>query len=34
MNGQLDIFSLGCEPLKIDKPIRLIVLFVTQGKKI
>jgi DNA (cytosine-5)-methyltransferase 1 len=27
MNGQLDIFSIGCEPFKIDKPIRLIELF-------
>ena len=27
MNGQLDIFSIGCEPLKIKNKIRLIELF-------
>lgn len=29
--NQLDIFSIGCEPLKITKPIRLIELFAGYG---
>ena len=33
MNGQLDIFSIGCQPLKIDKPIRLIECFAGYGSQ-
>ena len=31
--NQLDIFSIGCEPLKITKPIRLIELFAGIGSQ-
>ena len=33
MNGQLDIFSIGCEPIKIKKPIRLIEMFAGYGSQ-
>lgn len=33
MNRQLDIFSIGCEPIKIKKPIRLIEMFAGYGSQ-